>query len=113
MNTPQRLLNRFVAFSSVGKVQVDKDTPLDDADIDKRHKCEIVMEDVIVRTPIYDCNNRDKVVETIRTRAKRVTFNYTEVDDTILAFHYANFFSAADAPTGTPANEVQLSLIHI
>ena len=107
MNTPQRLLNRFVAFSSVGKVQVDKDTPLDDADIDKRHKCEIVMEDVIVRTPIYDCNNRDKVVETIRTRAKRVTFNYTEVDDAILAFHYANFFSAADAPTGSQVNEVQ------
>lgn len=107
MNTPQRLLNRFVAWSSVGKVQVDADTPLADVDIDSRHKCEITMEEVILRNPILDCNGRDKVDETLRTRALRFTFNYTEVDEKILAIHGAHFFSAADAPTGTPANEVQ------
>jgi len=107
MNTPRRLINRFVAFSSAGKAQADKDTPLADVDIDSRHKCEISVEEVVVRNSIFDCGGRDKVTETLRTRALRTTFNYTEVNDQILAMHGAYYFSAADAPTGSPVNEVQ------
>jgi hypothetical protein len=50
MNSPQRLLNRFLALSGTAKVQTDKDTGLDSADLTARHKCEISMSEVIQRT---------------------------------------------------------------
>lgn len=107
MNTPQRLINRFLALSSTGKVQSAVGTAMAHADFDVRHKAEITMEEIVLRTPIRDCSDRDIVDESIRTRALRFTFNYAEVNDQILAIWAAYFLAASAAPTGTPANEVQ------
>lgn len=107
MNSPQRLLNRFLALSGTAKVQTDKDTGLDSADLTARHKCEISMSEVIQRTEVRDCRGQDLMDETLRSRALRFTFNYSEVTPQILAMWAAYFFGAAASPVGTPANEQQ------
>lgn len=107
MNNPQRLIDRFLALSGTGAIQTDKDTALLNAEIDTRHRCEISQTEIVLRNESRDCNGRDLMDETIRTRGLRFTFTYNEVTPQILSLWAAYFFGAISSPVGTPANESQ------
>lgn len=106
-NNPQRLVNRFLAVSGIGRVQTAADVGLLNAEIDTRHACQITMEELVQRREQRDCTGRDLIGEQIRTRGLRFTFQYSEITPQIAALWAAYYFGASAAPTGTPANEVQ------
>lgn len=106
-NNPQRLLNRFLAMSGVGYVQSAIDVGIADADIDTRHKCDITMEEIVLRNDTRDCRGQDLINQNLRTRGLRLTLNYSEVTPAILAFWAAYYFGASANPTGSPLDEVQ------
>lgn len=106
-NSPQRLIQQFMAMSGSGKIQTAMDAPMGNSLLDTRDKCEITVEDVVQRRTILDCEGRDIDDEIIDSRLKRFTFAYTSVTPQILARWAGYFFGASAAPTGTPANEIQ------
>ena len=106
-NTPQRLKNRYLAMSPVGKIQSAPSVGILDADITKRHKCTITQEEVILRTEQRDCKGQDIVEEIIQTRGLRFTFAYEEVDPQTIAMWAAYFLGSSAYTAGTPADEVQ------
>jgi hypothetical protein len=106
-NAVRFLDDRFIAFSGIGMIQVDKDTPLADADIDTRHKCQITLEDVITRRDDRDCEDVDLTGQPILTRYRRVRLSYPAITPQLLAFWLAYYLGAASAPTGSPQNEIQ------
>lgn len=106
-NTREELVNRFVAFSGVGKVQSAIGTAQPNGDIDTRDKCTITREEVIVRRDIRDCRDEDLTDSQILTRLARYTLVYAEITPQLMARWAAWFFGASAAATGTPADEVQ------
>lgn len=104
-NTPQRLVDRFIAVSEEAAVQSAIDVGLVNADINMRHRCEISVQEVVERNEVRDCRNEYLVDETLRTRALRFTLTYTDVTPQILALWLAYFKGAQAGPVGTPANE--------
>lgn len=106
-NTREQLVDRFVAWSGVGKKQSARGTGLANADIDTRDKCTITREEVINRRQIRDCRNEDLTNSKINNRLARWTFQYEEVTPQIIARFDAYDLGTVAAPTGTPANEVQ------
>lgn len=107
MNSPQRLVNQFAAFSGTGKRQTAFDVPMADNTLNTRDKVEITVEEVVTRRTIMDCENRDPDSRTVDNRLKRFTFVYSAVTPQLLARWSAYFLGATQAPTGTPQNESQ------
>lgn len=106
-NTREYLVDRFICFPEDGIVQAAWDTPVADADITVRDKCQISRQVEVDRKEIRDCRDEDLVNTKINSRFRRWTLNYTEISPAILARWSALFLGTAAAPTGTPANEVQ------
>lgn len=106
-NNPQKLRKNFTVLNSTFKRQAAFGTAMLDATLDKRHNCTIQIEDVKERETVYDCSQQDIHEETVNSQLKRVTITYASVTAQFLAGWLAYFLSAAAAPTGTPANEVQ------
>lgn len=106
-NTPQRLVDRFLAISGDANVQSDANTGLANAAIDTRYRAEITMSEVIERQDVRDCRNEFLVDEKIRTRGLRLTLNYTDVTPQLIAIWLAYHMGSQSGPTGSPANEVQ------
>lgn len=106
-NIIQRLVDRFIVVSDIGKVQTAPDVPLLNADLTTRDKCEVTMAEVIERRETRDCRNEDLIDTDITTRLLRLTLNYTEVTPHIMNRWLALFLGGVAAPVGAPANEVQ------
>jgi hypothetical protein len=106
-NTREELVNRFVAFSGVGKVQSAIGVGQPNGDIDTRDKCTITREEVFTRRDVRDCRNQDLTDSQIITRLARYTLVYAEITPQLYARWFAYFAGASAAPTGTPADEVQ------
>ncbi len=106
-NTVKFLNDRFIAFSGTGKIQTDKDTPLDTANIDTRHRCRIALEDNVERFILRDCEDVDRQDEKIRTRYRRLRLTYPTFDPQIEALWLAYHLGEAAAPTGSAQNEIQ------
>lgn len=96
--TAQLLKQLFHQFSGTGKRQVDIDTSVADADIDKRRKVTVSIEDVITGETIYDCSEQDIFDETVDGRLKRFTFAYSVCTAQEIAFWLAFQLGAAAAP---------------
>lgn len=107
MANPQKLRKAFYVFNSIFKRQSAFGTAMADASLDKRHNCTVTFEDVVERQVVYDCSQQDIHEETVESKLKRVRINYSSVTAQIISGWLAYFLSAAAAPTGTPADEVQ------
>lgn len=109
---PQRLKKAFYTFSSIFKKQAGFGTAIADGDLDDRHNCTVTFDDVKERETIYDCEQSDVYDEEVTAQLKRVTLNYASITPQRLFGWVATLLSAAAAPTGTPANEVQTITIN-
>lgn len=106
-NNAQRLTNRYFAINSAGKVQSAWDSPQPNADLNLRERCEVSVEDVLAEETTYDCENVFVDDVSVNTQIKRWTLNFPSVRPSHYARYAAYFFGSVQAPTGTPANEVQ------
>jgi hypothetical protein len=106
-NNPQKQRKYFTVLNSTGKRQVDFDTPMADATLNRRHNCTIQIENVRERETVYDCSQQDIHEETVDSQLKRITITYASVTADFILMWLAYFLSAAAAPTGTAQNEVQ------
>lgn len=106
-NTRQVLTDRFIVFSGEGKKQTAFGTPLVNADIDTRDKCDITREEAVDRRVYMDCRNEDPASSKIVMRLARYTLNYTEVTPQILARWTAYKEGAVASPTGSSTDETQ------
>lgn len=107
-NTREVLNDRFIALSGVGKRQSAQGIPMLNADLDTRDKCTITREEVIERQDQRDCQDVYIVDSKIRSRLSRYTLDYQEITPQMLARWTALKEGAATAPTGAPANAVQV-----
>lgn len=107
MNTREVLSDRFLVLPKEGIVQSAWDTPVDNADITLRLKCQIARSKSVDRREIRDCRDEDLVERKVLTRSDTVTLTITELNDFWLAYFTALYLGTAAAPTGSPANEVQ------
>jgi hypothetical protein len=103
----QRLINQFVVISPTGKIQSAFNTPMANADLTYRLKCDVTVEDVVDRETELDCERRYAQSRTTNTRLKRFTFNFPTTNPQEMAIFGGYYFGSVLAPTGTPANEVQ------
>lgn len=106
-NTRQVLTDRLFVINGAGKTQAAIGTPMANADLDTRDKCTVTREEVIVRRDLRDCRDEDLVSSKIDSRMARYTLEYAEISPQILSRWTALLLGSAQAPTGTPANEVQ------
>lgn len=106
-NERWRKINQFLAVSGIGMQQPALGTPLADADIDTRDKCDIEERNVVDRTDEYNCDEVDLIDQPIRRRSKQFRFTYTRPSPQIMARYLAYFLGVAASPTGSPANEVK------
>lgn len=104
---PQRLINRYFAINSAGKVQSAWNVPQPDDDLDLRERCEVTVEDVLSEETTYDCENVFVDDVSVNTWLKRWTLNFPSVRPSHYARYGALFLGSVQSPTGTPANEVQ------
>ncbi len=107
-NTREELVNRFIAFSGIGKKQAATGTGMANDDIDTRLKCTITREEVITRRDIRDCRNEDLTDSQVITRLGRYTLAIAEVTPQIESLFSAYFFGQASVtPASPPQNEIQ------
>lgn len=88
-----------VSVNSKGKRQADFDTALADADIDKRIKVTVEVEDVVGTEEERDCSDVDLVDKTVETQFKRATWTFSRVTPFWIAWFMSFFLSAAGEPT--------------
>jgi hypothetical protein len=106
--TDRRRADLVVAFSGVGAIQTNFDTPRAEAVLDTAWP---VTSDSYPNVSqeldrILDCSQQDLVAKEVVRRLVRFDIDY-DADPKLVAIHLAYLLGVAAAPTGTPANEVQ------
>lgn len=107
-NTRVRAIYEYVAVSGAGKRQSAFGVFQPNADIDTRDNCRVTVSDNVNRRIEYDCDGVDIRNEAILNRDTQIVLDYTEgFTPQIFARWAAYKESAAAAPSGSTANEVQ------
>lgn len=107
-NTKELLVDRFIAFSGIGKKQSAIGTGLANADIDTRIKCTITREEIITRRDRRNCRDEDLVGSDVITRLARYTLAIAEPTPQIMSMFAAYFLGQAAISAASPAqNEKQ------
>lgn len=100
-------VNQFLVINGAGKIQPALGTFPADAYFDTRENCEIEVDLEIERGKQLNCNNRDIYREPVKRRYRRFRLTYSSPTPLQMFRMIAYKEGAVDAPTGTPANEVQ------
>lgn len=93
------------SVNSIGKRQADLDTPLADADFDRRIKVSIEVEDVVTTEVDRDCSDVDLVDKTVETQLKRITWTFSRVTPFWVGYFLAFFLGAAANPVAANGKE--------